>query len=79
MRTTVNLDGEVLATAKRLAAERGQTLGEFLEGAVVREATARPRGIGTTVELPVSHRRGGLRRGIDPLSNRSLLDAADGR
>lgn len=76
MRTTVNIDEALLVLAKRIAAERSMTLGEFVESAVQREigrahATDRP----TVVELPLSP-SGGYLPGVE-LSNRGLFDAAD--
>lgn len=77
MRTTVDLPDELLRQARRRAAEEETTLTTLLaDGLRLRlereEASRRsPR------RLPVSRMGGGMRAGIDPTSNASLLDAAD--
>ena len=75
VRTTVNIDEALLALAKRAAAERSMTLGEFFEVAVRREVGAHGADRTSTVDLPVSA-GGGYLPGIE-LSNRGLHDAAD--
>lgn len=75
MRTTVNIDDRLLAVAKRRAAERRLTLGEFVEEAVRRELV-REIGQRAPVSLPVFSRGTGLRPGVDG-SNRGLYDALD--
>ncbi|MFD4421282.1 type II toxin-antitoxin system VapB family antitoxin [Agromyces sp. NPDC058484] len=76
MRTTVNIDDNLLASAKRRAAARNLTLGEFVEEAVrqelIRESAAR-----APISLPVFTRGTGMRPGIDGSSNRALFDALD--
>lgn len=76
MRTTVNIDDDLLAFAKRRAAARGLTLGEFVEEAVRRELLSESAQR-TPISLPVFRGGTGLRPGIDPSSNRSLYDALD--
>jgi hypothetical protein len=75
MRTTVNIDDHLLEQAKQRAAERRQSLGEYLEQAI-RVETAGPARPPAEVSLPAVG-AGGFRPGIDPTSNRSLLDAAE--
>lgn len=76
MRTTLALDDALLARAKKRAASRGQTLGQYVEAAVRRELTveSEPR---TVPELPVFTRGTGIRPGIDPSSTQALFDALD--
>jgi hypothetical protein len=76
MRTTVSIDDALLERAKKRAAERGQTLGQFVESAVRRDlvAEAAPR---NTPELPLFTRGTGMKAGLDPSSNRALFDALD--
>jgi hypothetical protein len=76
MRTTLSIDQALLERAKKRAAQRGQTLGQYVESAVRRDLTARdePR---TSSPLPVFTRGTGMRAGIDPSSNRALYDALD--
>ncbi|MEV1128934.1 hypothetical protein [Agromyces sp. NPDC049794] len=75
MRTTVNIDDQLLGQAKRRAAARNLTLGEYVEEAVrhelLRESAKRAH-----VSLPVFTRGTGMRAGIEP-SNRGLFDALD--
>jgi Arc/MetJ family transcription regulator len=76
MRTTVAIDDAILARAKKRAASRGQTLGEYVESALRRELTieATPR---IVPELPVFVGGTGMRAGIDASSTRALFDALD--
>lgn len=75
MRTTLAIDDELLARAKRRAASRHLTLGQYVEEAVRRDLLAddAPR---ERVELPV-FAGGRVRPGIDVSSNRDLYDALD--
>ncbi|WP_022888871.1 hypothetical protein [Agromyces italicus] len=75
MRTTLNIDERLLAVAKRRAAERHLTLGEFVEEAVRRELVSEI-GRSAPVSLPVFTRGTGMRPGVDG-SNRGLYDALD--
>ena len=77
MRTTLNLNDDLVTAAKEVAARERTTLTRLIEeGLRLRlrppepPATAPPR-------LPVFRGGTGLAPGIDPLSNRALLDAAD--
>lgn len=75
MRTTISIDDQLLAQAKRRAAARDLTLGEFFEQAVRRELiseTARR----APISLPVFTRGTGMRPGVEA-SNRGLFDALD--
>lgn len=75
MRTTVNLNEQVLAGAKRRASASGRTLGQVIEDALRRELAAPPGQSGGAI--PVLHGKGGMRPGIDPDSNRSIRAALD--
>ncbi|WP_324666791.1 putative antitoxin VapB31 [Mycobacterium canetti] len=76
MRTTVSISDELLATAKRRARERGQSLGAVIEDALRREfAAARTGGARPTV--PVFDAGTGPRPGIDLTSNRALSEVLD--
>ena len=72
MRTTIELDDDLHATVKRLAAERGRSMNEIVQEAL-REAlarqlhTQRPR-----IELPVFHGTGVL-PGVDLEDSAALL------
>ena len=75
MRTTVAIDEHLLAAAKRVAREREQTLGQFIEGALQRELAEREAE--TEVEVPVFRDGNGPSPGLDLRSNRALLEALD--
>lgn len=80
MKTTLDLNDTLLATAKVVAARKRMTLTRLIEeGLQLRlRAAGRSRGgKATAPAIPVYRGRGGLRAGIDPSRNRALLDAAD--
>lgn len=76
MKTTLDLNDQLLADAKALAAQQRTSLTRLIEEGLhlrLREqagAVAR-----RSADLPVFKGRGGLLAGVDPLSNKSLLDA----
>jgi hypothetical protein len=75
VRTTVNLDAELLRQAKSRARQRQMTLGGYLEDAIRRDLvrlSAEP----APVTLP-AFPAGQVRRGIDLLSNRSMFEAME--
>jgi hypothetical protein len=76
MKTTLDLNDTLLTEAKALAAQQRTSLTRLIEEALqlrlrARRAPARP------VRLPVYRGKGGLAPGLDGLSNKALLDAAD--
>jgi hypothetical protein len=75
MRTTVAVDDHLLAAARRRARERGQTLGQIVEGALRREL-AEPAA-GEPVEVPVFRGGDGPLPGVDLRSNRALREVLD--
>ncbi len=75
MRTTVSVNDELLASAKRRARKRGQTLGQVVEDALRREL-ARPSEV-SEVEVPVFAGGNGPQPGVDLTSNRALREALD--
>jgi uncharacterized protein YqfA (UPF0365 family) len=76
MKTTLDIDDELLVKAKALSARERTTLTALIEeGLRLRLRRVAPA---KRIKRPLIHRgKGGLADGIDPLSNRSLLDAAD--
>ena len=76
MKTTLNINDQLLANAKTLAAQQQTTLTRLIEeGLHLRlqaQFAATPRG---KLRLPVYKGRGGLVAGVDPLSNKALLAA----
>jgi hypothetical protein len=80
MKTTLNLNDDLVARAKALATKERSSLTRLIEeGLALRLHSRRPRARAAEdmADLPVSKHRGGLRHGIDGTSNRSMLDAAD--
>ena len=76
MKTTLNINDQLLADAKAMAAQQRTSLTRLIEeGLQLRlraQAAAVPRG---KLPLPVFKGRGGLVAGVNPLSNKSLLAA----
>ena len=78
MKTTLDLDDDLLARAKALAAMERKSLTRLIEeGLSLRLRKAAPDQGGAQSVIPVFGGGGGLHAGIDPCSNRSLLDACD--
>ena len=76
MRTTIRLDDELLATAKRAAIERGTTLTAVIEDALRRALAPDPRSR-TAPAAPPTFRGDGLQPGVDLDDTASLLDVMD--
>jgi hypothetical protein len=77
MKTTLDLRDDLLARAKALAAKERTSLTRIIEESLALRLRRQRTFRGKLGELPLSTRAGGLRRGIDGASNRSLFDAAD--
>ena len=78
MKTTLDIDDELLVKAKALSARERKSLTSLIEeGLRLRLRRAGSGKRSSRVALAVYKGKGGLISGIDPLSNRSLLDAAD--
>jgi Arc/MetJ family transcription regulator len=75
MRTTIAVDDHLLASAKRRARKRGQTLGQVVEDALRRELAEPVAGEAT--EVPVFRGGGGPLPGVDLASNRALRETLD--
>lgn len=81
MRTTLDLNDDLLTEAKALAAREKLTLTRLIEeGLALRLRQQQlPLAPAARLRLPVHRGKGGLTVAVgDPRSNRSLLDAADG-
>ena len=78
MKTTLNLNDQLVTDAKALAVQQRTSLTRLIEeGLQLRlRAQAAPAARGR-VKLPLFRGRGGWVAGLDPLSNRSLLGALD--
>jgi hypothetical protein len=78
MKTTLDLDDELLVKAKALSARERKSLTLLIEeGLRLRLRRRPPTSRKVPPALAIHRGKGGLVKGIDPLSNRSLLDAAD--
>lgn len=76
MKTTLNLNDQLLADAKALAVRQRTSLTRLIEeGLQLRLRAKTSSAKRSRVRLPVFKGRGGLVRGVDPLSNRALLEA----
>lgn len=80
MKTTLDIDDELLIKAKAASARERKSLTALIEEGL--RLRLRLRGSSAAkktadVVLPIYRGKGGLRKGIDPNSNRSMLDAAD--
>ena len=81
MKTTLDLNDQLLAQAKALAARQGISLTRVIEeGLQLRlGATAATSATRTSGRLPAFKGGGGLMTGVNPLSNKALLEAAGDR
>lgn len=76
VKTTLNLNDQLVADAKALAARQRTTLTRLIEeGLQLRLRAYASAPLRTGVQLPVFKGRGGLVKSVDPLSNRALLEA----
>ena len=76
MKTTLNLNDQLLAEAKALAARQRTSLTRLIEeGLHLRLRAQSVSARHGPVRLPVFKGRGGLAAGVDPLSNKSMLEA----
>jgi len=76
MKTTLDLNDALLTEAKTLAVQQRTSLTRLIEEGLQLRLRARAAP-GRPVRLPVYRGKGGLAPGIDGLSNRALLKAAD--
>jgi hypothetical protein len=76
MKTTLDLNDALLIEAKALAAQQRTSLTRLIEEGLQLRLRARQGPIGP-VRLPVYRGKGGLAPGLDGLSNKALMEAAD--
>ena len=75
MKTTLNLNDQLLADAKALAAQQRTSLTRLIEEGLQLRLRAKAASVSRgTVRLPVFKGRGGLVAGVNPLSNKAMLD-----
>jgi hypothetical protein len=78
MKTTLDIDDELLVKAKAVSARERKSLTALIEeGLRLRIRGSREPKRSSPAPLAIFRGKGGLMRGVDPLSNRSLNDAAD--
>jgi len=79
MKTTLDIDDALLVRAKAVSARERKSLTALIEeGLRLRLRSRQASNAGIDVKIPVFRGKGGLRPGIDPLSNRSILEAIEG-
>lgn len=79
MKTTLDINDDLLSRAKALSAREKTSLTSLIEEGL-RLRLRRRRGSNSAHgadPLPVYRGKGGLVKGVNPRSNRSMLDAAD--
>jgi hypothetical protein len=78
MKTTLDIDDELLVKAKAVSARERKSLTSLIEeGLRLRIRGSREAKRTSPATLAIYRGKGGMLRGVDPLSNRSLLDSAD--
>jgi hypothetical protein len=78
MRTTININDELLSEAKKQAAKTNRTLTTVIEDALrLALQTQRPKTTGRTVRIPTSG-SGGLLPGVNLDDTSAVLDRMDG-
>jgi hypothetical protein len=78
VKTTLDIDDELLVKAKAVSARERKSLTALIEEGLRLRLRGRVSKRGTPPKALAIHRgKGGVVVGVDPLSNRSLLDAAD--
>lgn len=75
MKTTLNINDQLLANAKALAAQQRTSLTRLIEEGLQMRMRAHKAPQRGKLRLPVCRGRGGLVAGVDPLSNKAMLDA----
>ncbi len=77
MKTTLDINDTLLANAKALAAKQRTSLTRLIEEGLELRLRSSPVTTRTKKRrIPVYKGRGGLVTGLDPTSNKALLDAA---
>lgn len=78
MKTTLDINDSLLADAKALAARQRTSLTRLIEeGLQLRLRSQRTAGKSVRRSIPVFTGCGGLVAGVNPGSNKAMLDAAD--
>ena len=79
MKITLDINDSLLANAKALAARQRTSLTRLIEeGLQLRLRSSQPTTTaGKRRKIPVFNGRGGMVGGVNPVSNKAMLDAAD--
>lgn len=78
VKTTLDIEDRLLASAKAFAARRQVTLTRLIEeGLRLRLRGERKQRVSPPAPLPFFKGKGGVRAGVDPTSNKSMLNALD--
>ena len=77
MKTTLDINDSLLVEAKAQAARMRVSLTRLVEEGLRMRLKAQEAPQGRRVKLPVYRGKSGLAPGVDPLSNKSMLDEAD--
>jgi hypothetical protein len=77
MKTTLDLNDELLVKAKALGARERKSLTRLIEEGLRLRLRHTPQKNVAKISLPVYRGKGGLHKGLNARSNRALLDAAD--
>lgn len=78
MRTTLNIDAQVLAEFKRIAADTHRTLSAVIEDSLRHDLSRRQAAdVEAPLPFPVYHGKGGLLPGVDLDSNAELFGYLD--
>ncbi len=78
MKTTLDLNDQLLVAAKALAAQQRTSLTRLIEeGLQLRLRSEHQAKLRAKLPLPVFAGKGGLAAGINPLNNKAMLLAAD--
>lgn len=80
MKTTLNINDQLLADAKILAAQRRTSLTRLIEEGLqlrLRSASLRSTRKVQAPTLPVYRGKGGLVSGVNPMSNKALLESME--
>ena len=73
MKTTLDINDQLLAQAKSLAAQQQTSLTRLIEEGLQLRLRAHAAPQRSKLRLPVFKGRGGLAAGVDPLSNKGML------
>jgi len=75
MKTTLDINDQLLGAAKALAAQQRTSLTRLIEEGLQMRLQAEAAPQRGKLRLPVFKGRGGLAVGVDPLSNKAMLAA----